>query len=572
MFTTLLRPYLLGCKNGFLRPGGKSLIMSREIAILLLAILLMCGVYFSVHSMLEGVAANPVLRAAVPPRLISVSLFVFFLLLLFSNGIAALGCLYGARDLPLIMSLPVSKTSLFTSRLVLMTVQSSWMFLLFEVPAILAFASSLDTKAGFIAAAAILTLPYILIPAALSVAVVTLFVTVFPAARAREILLVSGLAAVCVVLAFRQEVGSRVAFRSSSPPELSTQLLLLNDPHPSWMPSKWFSDVLCSLLSNPSIPASQSELAATAVLLISTALGLSALAYLLFEFFFSRGWDLSMQSGSSLRIPHSKFWTSVGRFLLPFDSQLRALLFKELRMFLRDTTQALQLMLFLLMAAIYLYNFRALREVASIHGRGEPWWLAVLSVSNIAFGACVLSAIATRFIFPSISLEGYAYVVVRSAPLTIRQLLRRKMLVWLVPTAALSLTLLVSGTFAIQAPFATILATAAIGLMLSIGIVGLGIGVGAVFAKFDWDYPSQVLSSFGSLVFMLLSLVLAFLTLIPASLLLVVTNVPDLASQMGTQEYATTVALSLFLVFLINFIAARHALATGVEHLTELEK
>jgi len=241
-------------------------------------------------------------------------------------------------------------------------------------------------------------------------------------------------------------------------------------------------------------------------------------------------------------------------------------------MFIRDTSQWMQLVALLLLTFFYLYNFRALRLITDLGTETQAWWQAILGVSNIALASCIVAAISTRFVFPSVSTEGRAYVLIRSAPMSIEKLLWHKFLVWLPAIATVSVILLVSGAWASQAPPATVLLSAFLGLATSVGTVGLGIGVGAVYARFDWHSPTQVAASFGSLVYMLLSLCTTFVTLIPASFLIVLTCVPNFSSQFGSWEHRIAVGCSYFLVIFINGAAARGALLAGAQALRDRER
>ena len=57
----------------------------------------------------------------------------------------------------------------------------------------------------------------------------------------------------------------------------------------------------------------------------------------------------------------------------------------------------------------------------------------------------------TRFVYPSISLEGTTYQILRSVPITLEEFLRYKFLTWFIPICILSLILFISGGMAIQA-------------------------------------------------------------------------------------------------------------------------
>ena len=152
-------------------------------------------------------------------------------------------------------------------------------------------------------------------------------------------------------------------------------------------------------------------------------------------------------------------------------------------MFLRDTTQSLQMLMLLTLTFIYIFNFRTLRTGSQFTEETLALWHVVLSLANITFGACVIAAITTRFVFPSISLEGRAYILARSSPLGIHQLLHYKFRTWLIPIGLLSLILLVSALGRYKRLRLRLSRPAIIALSMTCGIVGLGIGIGAVYAN-----------------------------------------------------------------------------------------
>jgi len=192
-------------------------------------------------------------------------------------------------------------------------------------------------------------------------------------------------------------------------------------------------------------------------------------------------------------------------------------------------------------------------------------------IANIALGGCVVAALATRFVYPAISLEGQAYWIVRSAPMSIRQLLHDKFLIWILPVTLVSLGLLTAGALVIQVPPITVFLCAALAVALSVGIVGLAIGVGAVYATFDWETTAQLTANFGSLIFMMLSLGLVLVTIIPTSLLIMLNNIPGITEKLDRIDYLVAMCSASFLVFFINFATARWAMNVGAEALRRRE-
>jgi fumarate reductase subunit C len=98
--------------------------------------------------------------------------------------------------------------------------------------------------------------------------------------------------------------------------------------------------------------------------------------------------------------------------------------------------------------------------------------------------------------------------------------------------------------------------------VIAYGIVGLAIGLGAHFANFDWDHPSQLAASFGSLVFMLLSVVTIFINMIPP-LILVFLRSERLSAELSEGRWYLAVICAVVLLVYINYALVRSALSMG---------
>ena len=105
----------------------------------------------------------------------------------------------------------------------------------------------------------------------------------------------------------------------------------------------------------------------------------------------------------------------VGRLLGSLPPQKREFLLKDLRLFFRDNTQWSQLILLAVLLMVYLFNIKSL----PLHsGERMPFRLVtIISFLNLGLAGFVLAAVAARFIFPGISLEGRQMWLLRSSPL-----------------------------------------------------------------------------------------------------------------------------------------------------------
>jgi hypothetical protein len=86
---------------------------------------------------------------------------------------------------------------------------------------------------------------------------------------------------------------------------------------------------------------------------------------------------------------------------------------KDLKVFLRDTTQWSQLLLLVALALVYVYNFRVL-DLDSIPYMSRRSRTA--TPSSTCDGGFVTAAVAVRFVFPAVSAEGAAFWIVRTRP------------------------------------------------------------------------------------------------------------------------------------------------------------
>lgn len=560
----LLRPRFLATKNCLLLRCDRGYDRLRRLLSFLLPLAVMVFVYISMSVFLERIHARGERYADIPEKFISLSSLSFFFLLFFSNSIAAVGSFVLARDLELFIAAPISKLRLYLARLGETIINSSWLLLIFGLPIILAFWSVFRLPTSFLVIAAALTLPFIIIPAAMGGIIGTLFVAVFRTRRVREFL---GLFCLLIIGTILSGGNFFPEQHFKNPKQLRDFILfftVIQDPHPEWLPSYWVAQLLTHFLGNKT-----GESRTFILLLVSTTVGILALGYLVFEALFMRVWQDALQTGKLLKLSQPR--SSNRLSLLPWYPQFQAILYKDIKMFARDVTQCLQLLVLLMVTFLYLYNFRTLRSLSTLNEETELWWRALLCIVNVFFGGCVIVAISVRFIFPCVSYEGFSYFLLRAAPLSIGQFLQNKFFVWLPPAVIMSSTLMLAGAWAIQVSPTTVLVCFTAAVAISVGIVGLAVGIGAVYAKFDWEYPTQVVTSFGGLVYIFLALLVVMITLLPVAYLVVVNCVPGFLSQLSNLDLFFANGCALILMFLFNIIAAAMALKAGEQVLTEME-
>lgn len=584
----LLRPHLFGFRNRLRRSLTSFRHFRLELVVVAAVSLVMGGIYSGIVRILSALSNHADFDVSMLAKLVDVFFIGFFFLLIFSSFISALGAVYSAKDLPLLLATPVSRTQIFLAKTVETAFSSSWMFFVLWLPLAFALAKVFHFPPSFFADVALVSFLFVVLTASIGMIFATLFVNFFPLSRVGDLVIVVILVAAGVFIVYGQDVEHFSRSTRNAAVELDMDRL-------QWIPIDWFSAIALRYLHG------MSEYAVRAYALLgSLSLAVLLLSRLVFARFFMSGYSRSTESGGrpsgrrlSIRakpadhrssLPRDAVWSDnateahlpagfLRRFpFLPDGRQMRTLMAKEAKLFFRDPSQAFQLSLILMLTFLYLHNFRTLEGITNFSSESRRWWESFLCVGNVFMGASVSSAIATRFVFPAISLEGRAYYLLRVTPLSVRDFLWSKFLAWLLPVGILTTVLLFSGALAVQANGDAIAITVLLGFAVTIGIVGLGVGAGAVYAKFDWDSPTQVTSSFGSLVYMLLSVGLILMTLFPAAFLFIAVTVPAVFANERPISFFTSLFCAFFLAFFVNVSAARTALNAGQQALIDLER
>ncbi|MGD9762958.1 MAG: hypothetical protein AB7V27_04500 [Candidatus Binatia bacterium] len=432
-------------------------------------------------------------------KLLSMIFVTFFSILLFSNIVAALSSFFLSRDLDRLVAAPVALRRLFYARFAETLIDSSWMLLLFAIPAFLAYGVVHNTGPAFYVATALTLPPFAVIPAALGVIVTAVLVHVFPARRTKDILLLLSIVTISVLYLLFRLVQPERLVRPEGFADFSAFLAAMRTPGATFLPSTWATEILFPLLG----------LRAGApyfyyALLVSTAAVAAMGAEAVFTRLFLSGWTKA-QEGRHARATREPVWArALGAAMAPCSAQTRALLVKEFKVFFRDTSQWSQLILLGALVVVYVYNFSVLPLDAS--PSITFYFKNVIAFLNLALAAFVVAAVAARFVFPSFSLEGRALWLLKGAPLSARRLWWVKFWAGALPLLLFAeLLVLATNSYLGVTRFMMALSAATLGGMV-LAIVALALAVGVAYPKLDADNAAKVAASGGGLVYMMLCL------------------------------------------------------------------
>jgi ABC-2 type transport system permease protein len=429
-------------------------------------------------------------------------LFLTFLsFVAFSAVVTSLATFFLSEDLRLLLAAPVPADRLFYSRFTRAVGQSAWMVVAFVLPVLLAVGLARCAPPTYYLNAVLTVVPFVVIPTAIGAVVTLVLVNVFPARRARDILMLMGLVfAVAIVVLLRFLRPERL-LSVQSLPDVTAFFATLQSPVTPLLPSFWAGESLFAAL------AGNWDLVHLGALWTS-AIAATVFARAAYGRLYLAGWSKA-QEARKARFTRLRGLESVAR-LLPVSPARRALLVKDLKVFLRDTAQWSQLLLLLALGLVYVYNFYVLDLDRLPYMSGVI--RNVYAFVNLLMAAFVTSAVAVRFVFPAVSAEGAAFWIVRTSPVGMRPFLWSKFWTGFVPILVLAegLTVLSSRLLGVH-PMLQVLSAVAIAFM-ALALVGLAAGMGATHPRFSAENLTQVAGSYGGVSFMVLAVLYMLVT------------------------------------------------------------
>jgi ABC-2 type transport system permease protein len=487
-------------------------------------------------------------------------LATLFTMLFLSASVSALNSFFVSKDLDLLLSSPLPWSRYLLGRTLDVGLSSSWMLVVFAAPLLFAFGSFYGAGVTFFFIAPLVCILFFSIAILAGVIAALLFGWLIPPQRGRGIALALFLVMVIGVylsVGPSSVAGSRFGV-SGSPQRLFE---LSQWARNTWTPTSYCAHGLYQLLRGSAAPAIAASLlhAAIAAALWLLTLGLSGLCY-------QRAYSRAQSDKPILRI-NSRSAQRVSKAILPIcDQARRAIITKEIKLFSRDLSHTIQLGLLLGICFVYLYNFRVLTGPEDATPTVLRWWHTFLMICNVCLSYLIVTSICSRFVFPSVSLEGQAFWILQSAPLSLEQILRAKCRSWFVPIATMGAVIFMSGAMALDAEEPLLLATLIASLILCHGLVTLAIGLGAIFSQFDWEHSTQISTNVGSFVFMVVSIIILALDMIPLGMLFgAYIIMPEIVQD--SSQIAWIFGLSLTALFVLNWLIARWVLAAGARAL-----
>jgi ABC-2 type transport system permease protein len=447
--------------------------------------------YIGTHRALSFIRGVEFMGEANAERFVSMVFFSLMGFLFLSNLITAISSFYLSKDLPFLRTTPLGVGDILDAKAVETVLDSSWMVLGFIPPVLAAMGTVYGAPYWYYPAVFVLFVLFILVSSGAGITAAHLLTWLFPAKRLRDALLLAGLVLFVLIYFLLR---SQAPGYAENPLEMFEALVAVRVDS-TLLPCYWITEA-----AMPMLRGRAADVLYPALLLSNC----------MFFLLLSRSVGLRLHARNLERLRSGGGRGGGARRPL-YPGGRYALLWKDARLFFRDTGQWSQLLIILALAFVYVYNFSALPlDVMSGY---FPLVKEAMVLINVLMAGLVLSAVSARFVYASVSLEGRAFWVVRTSPVSTGRFLFGKYVYGLVPVAVFTGGMAALSNLMVEANGALTALSSATVVLLSMSVCGLGTGMGALWPKFKYDNIASVSMSLGGMAFMVAAMCVVGLTI-----------------------------------------------------------
>ncbi len=438
-------------------------------------------------------------------QFISMMLFVFFVAVNLGNIIVSYSTLYRSPEVAYLMTKPVPFVQVFLLKFLDNFLYSSGTLFLIGFMVLLGYGTYFRYEWHFfITVMLVVLVPFMFLSA--SLAVLVLMAIMKAAGRFGFRTVMGGLFVVYALI-----IG--VFFQYSNPVALvervqharltaETDIAELLPGFLAYLPNQWVADFLHALARGEGARALGS-----AGILLGAAIAVFLVVIFVAKRFYYRSWMVSLQVQSLALAPYNPHRLHLIDFRRghSFAPQVEVLLKKELFSFLREPSQWIHFIVMIVLTGLFVIS------VSNLNLRLRVVDVQILTYLVLfAFGGFMTCSLALRFVFPMIGLEGKQFWVLRGGPVDLRKVYFLKFAIGFVVVLFIAECI----AFASNIPFVRFSGRRPLLLWfgvyeafwISLAVVSMNLGFGAVFANYNEKNPIRAASSQGATLTFLFTL------------------------------------------------------------------
>ena len=481
MISRLFQPWLLGSLNRFFPDRRFGL---RSLLILGLGLIVCLIIHLVTFRVLTYFHSQNELGIILSLKIFQMAWITIFAMLIFSSMVTAVSTLYLSSDNEIILAAPIRPDEIYLMRYLTTTLTTSWMVLVFSLPVFGAYARVFAAGPLFWPLLLLAVPAMALIASAIAMLATVILVYFFPARRTKDIILyLSLLFGILLYLIFRL-MRPEDLVNPDQYGEFIEYFSAISAPAGPWLPAGWSANLLGTYLLD-----GQVDWLLAGLLVVTPAVLFFAGEIAMRRWFFA-GFSKSQESfGGHMRFrPARSFpgsWAWIWR--------------KELKYFLRDSSEWSQLFMVGALIVVYLYNFKALPLDRS--PMPTEYLTHLIAFANIGLVGFIAASLSARFVYPSLSNEQGAFYLIGSAPISLGRFLLYKYLFYLPPFTLLTLILVLVSNRLLDIAGPMLWISLFLSLLTTWTTVALALGFGATFADFKSENRAAAMGP-GAILFL----------------------------------------------------------------------
>jgi len=485
----------------------------KGLAELFVLICFFSGTLFFFYRIFNYLASLTDIGYLVMNKIISLGFLAIFVMLVISNLVTAITTLYRSQETAYLLSTPATYRQVFMVKFIDNIVFSTWAVLALVLPVVVAY----GLVRGFafweyIFELFCVMIPFVIIPGCIGVGfAIFMFLASHKISPKTLIHLITSAMVLGVALYFKLGQSTSLTINVVSDWRvLNRYLSSLEATSFAFLPSFWVSETLRLIAIGAS-----NTLFIYMLALVSSAIIILNAIFLIADRFYYPSWLASLEYHESItqKVVKRKRRTSLIKHSNWLPSDFRAVLAKDIKLFLREPAQWAQFMVLLVLLLLYLVNLKFFCNNVK-----ETYWKTFIGFTNFAFLGFILATISVRFVFPTISLEGRPFWAIVSSPMRVSRVYWAKF--WLAFLIFLLISVVLAFVSNIMLGLQGILMVLTFFsiLLMSMSLVSLSVGMGAIYPRFEERNPVKIASSVGGILTTALSLTYVGLMVVFAAL------------------------------------------------------
>jgi len=509
----------------------------RGIFLTFIGIFFFIGCYILSYQAVIYISNLPIIGSLFIMRILALTFLTSFLMFIFSSLIVTLSTMYEAKDMEFLGSLPIKFQNIFLIKFLFTIIRSSWMVLMVLLPFCFAFAfvKNFSFYKYLILTFSIFMKIFISVTLGSFIAIFLSYL--FPAKKIKNYVL--------VLIILLTAIGYSL-FRLAQPenllsfekfPELVEYLGFLSKPVGRNLPSWWLSEVFRGLMIG------------NIYVVILNFFKLLFVCFFVFAVFYFLGKKMYFKSMFFIFSNHEKK-KKFYKKNLEYKSWIGEIIKKEIRLFFREPVQWVQLIIVLSLIIIYIFNISKLPN----EFKYVRITVTFFNLGSIMF---VLSAFVLRFVFVQPSLEYKNFWLLKSLPIEFRKIFLIKLFIYLPVVLIPAVIMCIVSNIILNVEKEIFIMSLLVVLISSFVLTVAGYSLGILFPKKEYQDIPQIETSFGGLIFIILSLCYIVLSL---SSLANITKKYVLSQHILKEELILSILLFLSINFIYGFSPSYYAM------------